>query len=113
MSKVAFDGIGETVATFYTEGTVTAGEVVKVSDDSSVSACASGDRFCGVAVSVKDGCAGVQVKGFARVSSADSSITAGYVNLEADGNGGVQKAANGGDEYLVIAADTDSVIILL
>jgi len=104
-SKVSFEGIGEMVATFYAEDGVMAGQVVKISDDSTVSACADGDRFCGVAVNVKDGCAGVQVKGFAKVSCADSTVTVGYVTLAADGNGGVKKVTSGGDKYLVVADD--------
>lgn len=104
MCKVSFEGIGEMVATFYAQEGVAAGEVVKISGDSTVGACADGDRFCGVAVNVKDGCAGVQVKGFAKVSCADSAVTVGYVKLGADGNGGVKKAADG-EEYLVISDD--------
>lgn len=104
MSKVSFEGIGEMAATFYAEEGVKAGQVVKVSGDSTVAPCATGDRFWGVAVNASGGCAGVQVKGFARVSCADSTVTVGYVKLAADGNGGVKKAT-AGDEYMVIADD--------
>lgn len=113
-SKVSFEGIGEMVATFYAGESVNAGEVVKISKDSTVGPCANGDRFCGVAVHAKDGCAGVQVKGFATVKCADSTVTVGYVKLGADGNGGVKKVASGGDEYLVVAGDgTGNVTIVL
>ena len=112
MSKVSFEGIGEMVATFYAGEGVNAGEVVKINDDSTVGACAEGDRFCGVAVNVKDGYAGVQVKGFAKVKCADSNVTVGYAQLGADGDGGVKKVVSGGDEYLVVADDGDGNVTI-
>jgi hypothetical protein len=110
-NKVSFEGIGEVVATFYAGEGVKAGQVVKIGGDSSVAPCAAGECFCGVATSVKAGCAGVQVEGFAAVSCGDSSVTVGKVALAADGNGGVKKTA-GGQEYWVVADDGAGTITI-
>ena len=103
-NRVSFAGIGEVMATFYAGEDVKAGHVVKLGGDSTVAACADGEGFCGVAVSVKEGCAGVQVEGFADLSCSDSGVAVGRVALAADGSGGVKKAA-GGQEYWVVAND--------
>ena len=113
-NKVSFEGIGEVVATFYAGEGVKAGDVVKVDGDSTVVPCAAGERFWGVATSVKDGCAGVRVRGFAQVSCADSGVTAGWVKLTADGSGGVKKAgsADQGQEYWVAAKDEAGAVTI-
>jgi len=110
--KVSFEGIGEVSATFYAGSGVKVGQVVKISGDAEVGPCAAGERFCGVAVSAKDGCAAVQVKGVAAVACGDSTVTAGYVNLAADGDGGVKKA-EAGDEFLVVSVDGGIAYVVL
>ena len=113
--KISFEGIGELVATFYAGEGVKMGQTVKVSGDSTVAPCAAGEKFCGVAVTEpRGGCVGVQVGGMAQVKCADGGVTVGYVNLTADGNGGV-KAASGSDkgcEYLVVADDGAGTITI-
>ena len=111
--KVSFEGIGEVIATFYAAGGVEAGQVVKLTEDSTVGPCAAGEEFCGVALSVNGGCAGVQAAGFAAVPCADSTVTVGWGKLTADGSGGVKKAGTGdkGREYLVAACGGGSVTI--
>ena len=113
-SKVSFEGIGEVIATFYAGDGVTAGQVVKLSGDSKVAACTAGERFCGLSVSVKTGCAAVQVGGFAEVHCTDSTVAVGLATLTADGSGGVKKAGSGdaGAEYLVVSKDTAGFITL-
>ncbi len=117
-SKVSFEGIGEVMATFYAENGVAAGQVVQLSGDSTVGPCEAGERFFGAAVSVKDGYVGVQVEGFAQVTCKDTSVTAGYVALTADGNGGVKKVSTAsgstdvGNEYLVVAIHGDETITI-
>lgn len=115
-SKVSFEGIGQTAATFFAADGVKSGAVVKLSGDAKVAPCAAGEKFCGVATTnVKDGCAGVQVSGFAVVSCADETVTVGYVSLTADGNGGVKKAGkdDAGAEYLVVSVTGGSATILM
>ena len=103
--SVSFGGVGSVAATFKTSGTVKAGNPVKITADGTVAACASGERFCGIATYVsEDGHAAVQLKGF--VDTAGSgTIAVGYARLIADGNGGV-KADSGeiGGECLVVSA---------
>lgn len=113
-SKVSFEGIGEVIATFYAKEGVEAGQVVKPDGDSTVGPCAAGEKFCGVAESVKTGCAAVRVGGFMEVACADSGVTAGWATLTADGNGGVKAAADGevGVDCLVAAVDADGTIVV-
>lgn len=117
--KVSFEGIGEMAATFFTEGEVKGGQVVKISGDSKVKACAAGERFCGVALAdAREGFAAVQTHGFAQVRCADESVTVGYVELTADGTGGVKKVSTAagstdkGQEYLVVADDGAGTITI-
>ena len=113
--KISFEGIGEMAATFYADEGVKMGQTVKVSGDSTVGPCAAGEKFCGVAVTQpRGGCVGVQVSGMAQVKCADGSVTVGYVNLTADGNGGVKAAGSGdkGSEYLVVADDGAGIITI-
>lgn len=113
--KIAFEGIGEVRATFYAADGVAEGQVVKVTENGTVGLCAAGESFCGVARSAWDGCAGVQVGGFAEVSTQDANVTAGYVALVADGNGGVKKAGDGenGRELLVVLVDAGMATVKL
>lgn len=104
MSKISFEGIGQQVATFEAAAGVTAGHVVKMADNGKVSKCSEGDDFCGVALNVRGGCAGVQLRGFVTLNCAGTE-TVGYVNLVADGSGGVKKAASGGVTTLVVSVD--------
>ena len=110
--QVSFEGIGQVAATFYADDGVKAGHVVKLSADSTVAPCTEGEKFFGVAITdAKDGCAGVQAAGFAVVPCA-GGVTAGYVSLAADGNGGVKKADSAGTEYLVVADNGDGTITI-
>lgn len=115
-NKVSFEGVGQTAATFFAADGVKAGAVVKLSGDAKVAPCAAGERFCGVATTgAEGGCAGVQVSGFAVVACADTTVTAGYVSLTADGSGGVKKAADAdaGAERLVVSVSGGSATILM
>lgn len=103
MKQISFEGIGQVLATFEADVSVKAGQVVAVSGDSTVEVCADGKRAAGVAVWVKNGCAAVQVRGFATVNAND--VTAGWVKLSADGSGGMKKDDSLGVEYLVAGVD--------
>ena len=105
MSKVSFEEIGTLMATFEAADGVTAGQVVKLSANCKVAPCQDGDSFCGAALSCREGCAGVQLRGFVTLS-ATGTVGLGRVKLCADGAGGVKAAATGGVEVLVVAADS-------
>ena len=95
MSKVSFEDIGMVTATFAAREDMKPGEV---------GACTDGDAFCGLALSVRSGFAGVQVKGFACLPTS-GTVTLGRVKLAADGTGGVKPVSTGGTEVLVVSAD--------
>ena len=102
--NVSFEEIGRLAVTFAQEGCV-GGQVCKVSSNGTVAPCAAGDRFCGVAEHVRGAHAAVQVAGFAEVK-VTGAVSVGYVNLCADGQGGVK--AGSGREYLVVSVDENA-----
>ena len=113
MDKVSFEEIGSLLVSFYADEGVEVGQVVKVSENGTVAPCDEDDLFCGVAVSCKDGVAGVQVDGFVRVP-VTLPMSVGRVFLTADGEGGVQEA-EAGVSALVVDVDTadESAVICL
>ena len=59
MSKVSFEDIGMVTATFAAREDMKPGQVVKITGNGEVGACTDGDAFCGLALSVRRGFAGV------------------------------------------------------
>ena len=102
--NVSFEEIGRLSVTFVQEGCA-GGQVCKVSGNGMVAPCAAGDKFCGVGEHVRGAHAAVQVAGFAEVKIT-GTVNVGYVNLCADGNGGVK--AGTGREYLVVSVDASA-----
>lgn len=101
--KVAFEEIGHITATFAADSGE-AGQVCKMEANGKVAPCADGDGFIGVMEGVRKGCTGVQLHGFAEVGFTGTAPNLGYVNLTADGNGGV-KVSQSGRAYLVVSVD--------
>lgn len=111
--NVNFNGYGENVATFIAGSNLTdAGVPVKVTADGTVSACGSGDAFCGICVGVRDGYAAVQLSGYATVQTT-SKIAAGYQKLAAGANGAVVTNTSAGREYLVVDSTASQAGIIL
>ena len=81
------------------------GQVCKVSESGTVASCAAGEKFCGIVEHIRGNHAAVQVAGFAEVSIT-GAVSVGYVNLCADGQGGVK--AGSGKEYLVVSVDENA-----
>lgn len=102
--KVAFDGIGHISASFAADSGEQ-GMVCKMAGNGKVMPCADGDVFIGVMEIIRKGIAGVQLHGFAEVDYTGTAPGLGYVNLAANGNGGV-KVLSGGRAYLVVSVDT-------
>lgn len=100
--NVSFEEIGRLAVTFAQEG-CEAGQVCMVSGNGKVGPCTDGGKFCGIVEGLRGGYAGVQVAGFAPVAYSGTAPVAGYVNLCADGNGGVRTGE--GREYLVVSVD--------
>ena len=102
--NVSFEEIGRLSVTFAQENCA-GGQVCKVSGNGTVAPCAAGDKFCGVAEHVRGAHAAVQVAGFAEVK-VTGAVSVGYVNLCADGTGGVK--AGTGKEYLVVSVNENA-----
>ena len=110
--SVSFEEIGQVVVTCHMEGTVKAGNMVKISANDTVKACAADEKFCGQAVSEsRDGMVAVQIKGFIEADCADG-MTAGWAKVAADGNGGIKAAENGQEVLVMNVADGKAVICL-
>lgn len=63
--NVNFNGYDENVLTFEAGTNLkTAGVPVKMTDDGKVTACTSGEVFCGICLSLRGGYATVQLKGY-------------------------------------------------
>ena len=106
-NKVSFEGIGEVAATFHSDVKVTAGMPVKLDAAGKALPCADNDRFAGVTLTAaKEGFAAVIIGGCMTAPASGEGVTCGYLNLVADGKGGVKKAAGTeGSECLVVAVE--------
>ena len=104
--KLSYEGIGQWAATF-AASQVSEGEVVKVSANGTVAACAAGDGFCGVVQSVsRDGEAcTVALGGMVQAAYTGTAPALGWSGLSANGTGGV-KADSVGHSYLVVDVDS-------
>ena len=104
--KLSYEGIGQWAATFAANNVVE-GELVKVSANGTVAACAAGDDFCGMVLSVGRGGDAVALGGLVTAGYTDAVPTLGWETLSADGTGGVQ-VDEGGRSHLVVDVDTDA-----
>ena len=102
--QVSFEEIGRLSATFAADSGE-AGNVCKMSGNGKVAPCADGEDFIGIMEGIRKGFAGVQLHGFAQVGYTGAAPGVGYVNLAANGNGGV-KVSERGRAYLVVSVDT-------
>ncbi len=110
--SISFKGLGENVITFKTTNAV-AGEPVTVNANDTVAKSAAGDSFCGVAASVVDGCAAVQISGFVELPYSGTAPTVGYNTLVANGNGGVKTNSTGRNLLVVNVNTTKSTAVVL
>ncbi len=79
--SVSFCGFNENTATFKANEEIAKGTPVKMNGSGTVTACADGEAFCGIA----------------------KECSGGYASFVSDGTG--VKTADGGREYLVVAVD--------
>lgn len=103
--EYSFSGFGENAATFAAESGVTAGAPVKMSASGTVSACAAGDSFCGVALGVNNGCAAVQLSGYVRLPYDGTVPTVGWQNVSAAAGGKAQAGGTSGRSLLIVDVD--------
>lgn len=107
---ISFNGFKENVLTFECESTVTAGKLVKMSASGKVANAAADDSFIGVALSVSQGYAAVQIGGYVEAPKS-GTVNVGYNKLAAASSG--VKAAESGIDRLVITVDDSTVGFIL
>ena len=90
--EFSFEGIGQVVATF-------AASDVGLGED--------GALPCGMALSVSNGLAAVQLSGVFKVGYSGEAPAVGWNVIACDGTGKVKKATAGGGYGLVISVNTD------
>lgn len=109
--KAAFEEIGAIRATFAADSGEK-GQVCRMEANGKVCPCADGEQFVGVMEGIRCGCTGVQLHGFAEVDYTGSAPALGYVNLLANGSGGV-KTGTAGRAHLVVSVDETAKKIII
>ena len=110
--KSSFEGIGQWAATFACANDVAEGQMVKISGNGAVTACADGEKFAGQAAVVgHDGAAcSVVLGGMVSAAYTGSAPALGWSGLSANGSGGV-KANTSGREHLVVDVDAANMMV--
>lgn len=107
---ISFIGYKGNVLTFECESTVTAGKLVKMSASGKVANAAADDDFIGVALSVSQGYAAVQLDGYTEQPKS-GTVSVGYNKLVAAASG-VKAAESGVDRLVVYVSDSTVGFIL-
>ena len=105
--EFSFEGIGQVVATFAASDEVQPGMAVVLTGDSTVGLGEDGALPCGMALSVSNGLAAVQLAGVFKVGYSGEAPAVGWNLITCDGNGKVKKSTAGGGYGLVISVNTD------
>lgn len=108
--NISFIGYKENVLTFECESTVAAGKLVKMSASGKVANASANDDFIGVAVSVSEGYAAVQLDGYVETAKS-GTVNVGYNKLVA-ASSGVKTAESGIDRLVVSVGDSTVGFIL-
>lgn len=103
MDNVSFNGYGENVVTAIAADGLSKGSVVKITGNYQVGACSDGNSFFGVVLSVRNGYAAVQTKGYFKIKKS-GSINLGYQQMVAASSSSV-KVLSGGVPCQVVAVD--------
>lgn len=91
---VTLKGFNEQVATFLAEN-VKKGDLVKITEENTVSACENGNEFCGICVNGAGSTVSVVLAGYVEIAFSGTGLDYGYQTVVADGTGGVKKASTG------------------
>ncbi len=103
--NISFNGYEDKVLTFATSS-ATVGAPVSLSANKTVSNAASGADIIGVAVSAKNGIAGVKMEGYIELPYTSTAPTVGFCGLVADGSNGVKVSTTSAKKYKVLSVDT-------
>jgi len=109
--NINFSGYKENVLTFECASGVSVGDLVKMTSSGKVTKTSANDDFIGVAVSVSDGYAAVQLDGYVELPK-NGSISVGYNSLVAYSSTTVT-AAESGIERLVIYVGDNTIGVIL
>ncbi len=104
-----FKGFNENVLTFKAGENVTKGALVSVESNSTVNPASASGEFIGVCVSVDDGVAAVQVKGYAEIPYVDN-LTYNNTPVASNGSGAIKQYANAKNVVKVIKIDSENHI---
>lgn len=111
--SVSFDEIGQVCATFAQGTGVGKDQVCMATANGTVSGCAAGDKFCGVAISPRGDYVGAVIGGFVTAGYTGAAPAVGYAALAADGAGGVKVDDANGRQILVVSVDTDASTVTM
>lgn len=111
--KVSFEGIGAEAVTFEAQETgaakVMAGEAVALCANGKVCACtAAGEIPVGVALSVREGYAAVQTRGYVKLPCA-AGMEPGFGRFSMDASGQLQKDDNGREAVVTDVDETEGM----
>ena len=107
---ICFEGIGQMVATFAAQKTLTPGMAVTMTGSGEVGLgeTASGGPLCGVTVGAqRNGAVAVQIGGVAKAGYSGTAPEVGWQKLACDGTGKVTAGGGNGVSCLVLAVDKD------
>ena len=106
---VSVNGFNENTLTFVKADTVEIkkGDLVKLTDNYTVSPCASGDEFVGVCVNVNGSTVAVQVSGYVKMPYATGTYKVGYMGIGAHSNNKVVANASA-KKVLVVEKDAEA-----
>lgn len=97
--SISFKGFNEQVLAFKTQGTVEEGMLVKMSDNATVTPCAGGNDFIGVAVYTHADIAAVQVGGYVSLPYSGTKPTLGKASICAASTNQIK---TGGDKTVTV-----------
>lgn len=109
--NISFKGFMENTVTFQCDESVKAGAPVSICQSGMVTACAEGDKICGVCLSVREGYAAVQLKGYVELP-VSGQVATGYVSVVSAADGKV-KVSDDGVQVLCVSTDTDTAGFIL
>lgn len=102
---VSFNGIDSLIVTMVSDGAAV-GKPCKMKSGKTAAAAAADEEFQGVCQWLRDGLAGIQIKGFVTLGyTGETAPSVGYGQLCANGSGGVAVATTGPDR-LIVDVDT-------
>ena len=104
---VSFHGYNENVLTFECTGDVHSGSLVTMDSSQKVRVADDGECFIGVALSVRDGFAAVQLQGYFELKT-DEDIPVGRTRLVASRFGRVKSRYEGIDVWVIATGEIEN-----